>query len=564
MRDVRDDDATLGHRTGITKRWPLPLSGIEAGTKMKHSVQKARRALLVVLGVAASTVSSGLLSTAIAEESPLFQAMTLEAEAEFKSSVSTVSYNAWQSDDSADEAAEESSDDSEGATVPLADYEKLLERVDDLESSWNDHQEALAEEKAAKKKKSSWKMSGRIHLDNWSFLDTDPGTNFLETGDPTDDPEDRWDFRRIRLEFSGRVPNNMLFRSQIDFNNPNSPEIKDVYFGFDGLPHNQQFWIGNQKRPIGLDHLNSSRHNMFIERPLAVETFNEDARRTGACMHGVSDDQMFNWHYGVFLLENITGDGRYRGDFDEAGLYGRLAASPWYDEVSGGRGYFHCAVVGSVNQTDADGSVDNDDNANEARFRTRPMARSNNRWWNTNRIQGADGYQQVGYEAMLNIGAFQVTSEYFGTFLQRDALGGFADDDLTFHGGYIFMNYFWTGEHVPLNRVAGTIDRVKPFENFFVVDRCCGGTGRGWGAFSTGFRFDYLDLSDSDIRGGQGYACTLGTNWYWTAYSKLQTNLVWGEITNGGQGAPGVTNVPLPAGTDADFTILGMRYMLDF
>jgi phosphate-selective porin OprO/OprP len=449
----------------------------------------------------------------------------------------------------------------DGSTVPLADYKALLSRVDDLESSWEKQQQKADDEAAEKKKKSSVKISGRVHLDNWNFLDTDAGTNFLESGDPLDDPEDRWDFRRIRIELCGTVPNNMLFRTQIDFNNPSFAEMKDVYLGFNGLPHNQTLLIGNQKRPIGLDHLNSSRHNMFIERPLAVETFNEDARRTGVCMYGYTDNEVFNWRYGAFLLENLNRDGRYRGDFDEAGLYARLAASPWYDEVSGGRGYYHCAIVGSVNQTDADGTLDNDQNSNEARFRTRPEARSDLRWWNTNRILGADGYQQLGLESVLNIGALQITGEYFGTWVQRDPLGGFNGDDLTFHGGYIFANYFLTGEHVPWNRQSGTIGRVKPFENFFVVDRCCGGTGRGWGALSMGFRYSYLDLSDSDIRGGVGHSCTYGLNWYWTANSKLQTNLVWGQIENGGQG---LSTTPLATGVDGDYTILGMRYMIDY
>ena len=51
-----------------------------------------------------------------------------------------------------------------------------------------------------------------------------------------------------------------------------------------------------------------------------------------------------------------------------------------------------------------------------------------------------------------------------------------------------------------------------------------------------GFRYSYLDLSDSDIRGGVGYSCTGSINWWWTAYSKLQTNLVFGQIDNAGQG----------------------------
>ncbi len=456
-------------------------------------------------------------------------------------------------------ASEATSEDD--STVPLADYQELLSRVDDLESSWDKYQEKLDDEAAEKKKKSSWKLSGRVHLDNWNFTNTDPGTNFLDTGDPLDDPEDRWDFRRIRIELAGNVPNNMEFRTQIDFNNPSLPELKDAYLGFNNLPHNQLLLIGNQKRPIGLDHLNSSRYNMFIERPLAVETFNEDARRLGVCMYGYTDDEMFNWRYGAFLLENIANDGRVRGDYDQGGLYARLASCPWYDEVSGGRGYYHCAIVGSVNQTDPDGTIDNDQNSNDARFRTRPEARSDLRWWNTGRILGADNYEQLGVESVLNIGALQITGEYFANWVQRDPLGGFNGENLTFHGGYIFANYFLTGEHIPWNRQAGTIGRVKPFENFFVVDRCCGGTGRGWGAMSMGFRYSYLDLSDSDIRGGVGYSCTGSINWWWTAYSKLQTNLVFGQIDNAGQG---LSTTPLAAGVSGDYTILGMRYMIDY
>jgi phosphate-selective porin OprO/OprP len=437
----------------------------------------------------------------------------------------------------------------------------LLDRFNKLESEWEAYRAEQEEAAEAKKKKPSYRLNGRIHLDQWNFLESDPGINRIENGDPTQDPQDRWDFRRIRLTWTGQAPGNMVYRTMIDFNNPSNPEMKDVYFGFDQLPHNQKLLIGNQKRPLGMDHLNSSRHNVFIERPLAVETFNEDARRTGICMYGFTDDDAVNWQYGAFLLENMSGDGRYRGDFDEAGLYGRVAASPWYDEISGGRGYYHCAIAGSVNQTDGDGNLDRDTNANEARFRTRPLARSSSRWWNTGRILGADGYQQLAFESALNVGSFQLTGEYINTWLQRDPLGGFAGDDLHFHGGYLFANYFLTGEHIPLSRRKGIIGRVKPFENFFVVDRCTGGTGRGWGALSLGVRGDYLDLVDSDIQGGRGYAVTFSSNWYWTAYSKLQTNLILGEIENAGEG-----RFPDPslAGLDGDFTIVGFRYMIDF
>lgn len=460
-------------------------------------------------------------------------------------------------DDDGDTEAKESDD----ATVPLADYQALMERVGDLESSWEKYQDKIADETAAKKKKPSMKIGGRVHLDNWNFLDTDAGTNELETGDPLDDVEDRWDFRRIRLEIQGEVPQNMIYRMQIDFNNPAAAEMKDVYLGFTELPYNQELLIGNQKRPIGLDHLNSSRHNIFAERPLVVESFNEDARRLGICMYGYTDDEMFHWRYGGFMLENVNTDGRIRGDFDEAGIYGRLSSSPWYDDVSGGRGYLHLAISGSAAVTDGDGEFDRDDNENEARFRTRPLARSDSRWYDTGRIDGAENFEQLGFETIVNVGALQITGELINTWVQRDAANGFLGDNLNFWGAYVYASYFLTGEHIPYDRTSGTIDRVKPFENFFVVDRLAGGTGRGWGALNVALRYDYIDLSDSDISGGQGSAVTAAVNWYWTAYSKLQTNMVWGEVNDGGQR---LSNSPIADGIDGQYTILGMRYMIDF
>ena len=462
--------------------------------------------------------------------------------------------------DSADAGDAEAIDaDETGEFVSRSDYEDLAERLEALEGDWTDYQDELEEEAAEKLKKSAWKMTGRIHLDHWNFTDGDPGTNYLETGQLDEDPEDRWVFRRIRLEFAGAVPQNMIFRTQIDFNNPSSAEMKDVYLGFTNLPNNQSLLIGNQKRPIGLDHLNSSRFNFFAERPFAVETFNEDARRLGMCMYGYTDDLSINWRYGLFLLENISRTGRTIDDFDEGGIYGRLAASPWYDDISGGRGYLHVALSGSANAT-------SDQDPNEARFRTRPLARSDSRWYNTDRIVGASNYEQIGLETILNIGAFQTTGEYIFNAVQRDAIAGGPGDDLFFHGGYLYASYYLTGEHIPYDRKSGTIGRLKPFENFFLVDRCRGGTGRGWGALGIGLRYDYIDLSDSDISGGVGHAATLGINWHWTAYSKLQTNMIWGLAEDAGQAQLNdAGSTPLVTGpVDADYSILGFRYMLDF
>jgi phosphate-selective porin OprO/OprP len=346
---------------------------------------------------------------------------------------------------------------------------------------------------------------------------------------------------------------------QIDFNNPATPEYKDVFLAWDRLPLDQRLVFGNQKRPIGLDHLNSSRFNVFAERPLAVEAFNEDARRIGLAMYGYDPESSLHWRYGVYNLENTSRSGRYIGDSLQMGGYGRLSASPWYDEISGGRGYQHLAIAGSVARPDGDVTA-GERNRNEARFRTRPEARSDTRWLNTGRIAGAEWFEQIGVESMTNIGALQLTGEYLATFVQRDVVGG-PTDSLAFHGGYAFVSYFLTGEHITYDRSTGCIGRVTPFENFWLVDRCGGGHSTGWGAWQVALRYDYLDLSDSDVLGGRESNYTLGLNWHWTPYSKVQTNLIYGTISDH---RPIVDPASGIAYTGGDFWILGSRFMIDF
>jgi len=86
----------------------------------------------------------------------------------------------------------------------------------------------------------------------------------------------------------------MLYRMMIDFNMPATGKIKDMYIGFRVLPVLGRLLIGNQQRPLGLEHLNSNRFNIFIERPLVVEAFTEDARPLGIASYNHSEDETYN------------------------------------------------------------------------------------------------------------------------------------------------------------------------------------------------------------------------------------------------------------------------------
>lgn len=403
--------------------------------------------------------------------------------------------------------------------------------------------------------KPTLKINGRIHLDNWSFANDSEGIHFFENPDTGADPEDRVFFRRVRLKFEGDVNDNMLYRMQFDVHSPGEGEMKDIYIGFKDLPFLQKLLIGNQKRPLGLDHLNSSRFNVFIERPLVVEAFNEDARRLGIASDGTNEDQSYHWRYGVFAMENMVDDGEIIGDSRQWSVNVRLAASPWYDDSSGGRGYFHWAVSGMVARPDGDASI-RDKNRNEGRFRTRAELRSDARWLNTFRIPGAEWYEILGMESILNIGPFQAVGEYQVNWMQRDNTTARTGPDLFFHGAYVYLAYMLTGEHVPYERKSGTIGRVTPFENFFLVDNC--GTDdacSGWGAWQLALRYSYLDLTDADIAGGVENNLTAGLVWYMNANSSLQLNAIYGDIR---------ARAPASGFTDGHFTAIGTRFRVNF
>ena len=424
------------------------------------------------------------------------------------------------------------------------------QRLSVLEKELQGMRDAEVKSKQTSSSKPSMNINGRIHLDYWGFPDDSPGIHFFENPLTGDDPEDRFLFRRIRVGFQGDFVDNMLYRVQIDFNTPNSAEMKDMYLGFKDLPILGRLLIGHQKRPLGLDHLNSTRFNVFIERPLVVEAFNEDARRLGIASYNVTEDEQYHWRYGLYALESLSGNGKIIGDASQWSANARLASSPWYDDASGGRDYFHWAIAGMIARPNGDG----DPNANQGRFRTNAELRSDRRWIDTESIAGADWYEVLGLETILNRGPLQVVGEYQWNWMQRDDTTAGTGPDLSFHGAYVYIAYMLTGEHVPYERQSGTIGRVKPFENFSPEDRA-GGVGSGWGAWQVALRYSYLDLTDNDVRGGIENNLTFGLVWHFNSHSSLQFNVIYGDIRE---------HASVGGFTDGHFTALGTRLRVDF
>ena len=441
------------------------------------------------------------------------------------------------------------------------DEGSIAERLKELEENYTTLEESHEELKGSLEQyvttghdASTISVNGRIHIDMWQFPGSSPGVNGFETGDNDITPADHLMFRRLRFGVRGEVWQNMVYRIEMELADPNNAEFRDAYLGFTELPWLQTVYIGNQKRPYGLDHWNSTHFNIFLERPWIVEAFNQDARRLGIQSWSHSEDLAWNWQYGVFNQRLIQDEGEYISEHWQMQLAGRLANTIWYDECSDGRGYAHWAISGTLADTDENQLTENyaDNGIGEARFRTRPEARSVERWLDTGVIPAAEHYSLLGWEGVVNVGPVQVVGEYQNVWLDRQA-----DSALQFHGGYVYAAYFLTGEHMTWDRETGQLDRVVPYENFFLVDTCRDGVRGGWGAWQLAARWSYGDLSDENIQGGIGESVTFGVNWLWNPWARMQFNYIYGNIHDNALNAAG--------GIDfGDYHILGTRFSISF
>lgn len=390
---------------------------------------------------------------------------------------------------------------------------------------------------------------GRVHLEALDFARDSPGIGYFENPITGADPENRIQFRRIRLGAQGTLLNNGIYRLEFDLGNPSRSNYRDVYVGFEHLPFFQTVLIGNQKRPLGLDTWNSNQHVLFLERPLALNAFNPNFRRIGIQSYGHTEDDQWNWQVGIFEVQDIKEFGHYIGDATQLSYNTRFTGTPWYDEVSGGRGYLHLGVSNMFATTDANAGPLSSD-ANQSRFSVRPELQTSSSWLDTGRIMGGQSFNVTGLESVLNVGSLHVTGEYMTTVVDRQN-----NSNLNFQGGYVQAAYFLTGEHEAWDREAGRLLRPKPFEKFFLVSKGNGDIGRGWGAWQVAARWSTLSLNDKDIHGGSQDNWTLGLNWYWTPYSKVVFNMVDGHIRD---------RAPVGGFTDGHFTAFGTRLMIDF
>ena len=345
------------------------------------------------------------------------------------------------------------------------------------------------------------------------------------------------DFRRVRLSAKGALAENMNYFIQIDFGFPGRPTFTDVWMEWTHLPVLGNVRVGQWKQPFSLEVVSSFRYTTFMERSSLFQAFTP-FRHIGVGFYNHSEDLNWTWAGSLFR----TGQDQYGSSLSTNGgngLAGRITHLPWYDEPSDGRYYCHFGGAYYYNSPPRD----------VVRFRSIPEIfvgehRPNGIGTSGQAIPGvidgtpffvdtlallADNVHTFGAENLTVYGPMSFQAEAMAAVVDQQA-GGTA----TLSGAYMQVGYFLTGEHRPYDRVAGAIDRVKPFEDFFWIKdgacHCC-----GLGAWEVAARWSYIDLTDGTINGGDMSNMTLGVNWYCNPYSKVVFNYIhsWLDARNG-------------------------------
>jgi phosphate-selective porin OprO/OprP len=367
-------------------------------------------------------------------------------------------------------------------------------------------------------------------------------------------------FRRARFLIEGQLWEVISFMCEYDFlnstntvapngslNTINTPAPTDLWIQVDQLPYLGHVRVGNQKPPIGFEHLTSSRWLNFIERSFGFDAFIgglDNGFRPGiAAFNTLYDDRVF-WSVGLYK-NNQTVFGFNVGD-GEWDLTARLTGLPIYEQD--GACLVHLGVGVSHRDMDRD----------QVRFRARTLLRNGPAALHTPLLDltvGGTTEDIVVPEFVVVWGPWTLQSEYMAVWTQNTTVPAGGPVNLgtqLYQSAYVQVLYFLTGEHRRYDVKYPRFDRVIPNENFFFVRDDEGGHCCGWGAWQIGVRYDWIDLNGNGVNGGIAQDFTAGLNWFWNPNSKVQFNYSLGHRD-------------LPTGDSNGFVQgFGIRFAFDF
>jgi len=378
----------------------------------------------------------------------------------------------------------------ENRTAALEEKQKAEANPTDFRAYWKEGLNFDSQDGSFK-----LKIGGRLHTDwFWSSEDNAIKSNVGEQEDGTE-------VRRARIYFSGLIYDNVEYKLQLDFAGA-EVAFKDAYLGITDFPLGK-LRMGQFYEPFGLETMTSSNYVTFIERSLTTALAPE--RQTGFMLYNTYYDDRVYGAVGVFRETDDEGENVDDGGYN---ITGRIATLPIYENKGE-----------SLLQVGAAYSIRNPDDT--LRIRQRPEAHLANYFVDTGTLT-SDGENLLGLESAWVNGPLSLQAEYI--LADADRIGS---PDASFNGYYVQGSYFLTGEHRNYNTKEAIFGRVKPNKNYSY--------GGGPGAWEVKARYSGLDLSDSDITGGELNNITAGLNWYLNPNTRIMWDYVHADKDDVGQ-----------------------------
>ncbi|MDX1944982.1 MAG: porin [Pirellulaceae bacterium] len=389
------------------------------------------------------------------------------------------------------------------------------------------------------------------------------------------------DFRRARLAAKAALANNMNAFFQMDFAFPGRPTFTDVWVEWTDLPWLGNVRVGQWKQPFSLEVVSSFRYTTFMERSSLFQAFTP-FRHLGIGFYNHAQNLNSTWAASYLR----TGQDQFGGSISTVGgngFAGRLTHLLWYDEGEG-RDYFHVGGAYFLNSPPRHtiafrsipeifvGQNRSDASTNGTAGFGVPLQFDGTPFFvNTGNLTGVEHVHTFGTEALWVYGPLSLQAEAMAVDVDRSG-----NPHAFLDGAYVQLGYFLTGEHRPYDRIAGAIDRVKPFEDFFFV-RTENGLERGLGAWEVALRFSHIDLNDRNgqVSGGTMDNLTFGINWYCNPYCKVVFNYIhsWRQSPTSPPNTAAVVNPNPPPETISAFPLdsvtseanaFGIRTQMDF
>jgi len=372
-----------------------------------------------------------------------------------------------------------------------AQLEILSKRLEDLENKQEKQEKAAVKTAVVKKAEPAMALAtddglfefnvrGRIYTDAGWASDSDDSMDVNST-----------EFRAARIGVEGKAWSKVGYRIEADFAG-NNVVVNDAFIAYPtGMG---KVTVGHFKTPNSLEEMTSSRYTTFMERSSFTDAFNI-GRRIGVMLSNSGD----NWTFKVAGFRGGMSDGSDDEGtvFAARGTYGQnfdggtwlLGASVRYNEASDGSSF---------------------------RYRQRTHNHLADRLVDTGSLAEEDFMYTL--ESGLQVGSFHAMAEWSSLTAQD---GGSQGRDATFTGGAIEAGWFLTGEEKPLSLNKGSWGRPKVNSPLHKG---------GMGAIQLAAKYDFIDLTDNGVFGGEQETIILGVNWYLNRHSRIMVNYSHSDI----------------------------------